>query len=77
MITILRFFYYKFLHHGFDARKFLFSFISPSWFYRDFKKNKNQKGKDTTFKISNHYPIIKNTNCNPRNFIINIRLAKN
>jgi SAM-dependent methyltransferase len=58
MITILRFFYYKFLHHGFDARKFLFSFISPSWFYRDLKKFKNQKGNDTTFKISNHYPII-------------------
>ena len=58
MVKFMYYIYYKFLHFGFDAKIFLTSIKSPSWFYRDLKNLKIQKGQDTTFEISKLYPII-------------------
>ena len=61
MYKFIYYIYYKFLRYGFDAQIFLAHIAtikSSSWFYRDLKNLKIQKGQDTTFEISKLYPII-------------------
>lgn len=46
------------LSYGFNPRVFLNAFKSASWFYKNLKEIKKQKGNDDTFELINIYPIL-------------------